>query len=111
MNNLEKGIVFISIFSLFLIVIISCEKDDEIFYQSFIEKQWIYEGSLEGIEIYRAGNLADFPPSWYRQIFYFGKNNICEYSILAPDDGQYMAKGKWKYNEISKIIRISNSDV
>ncbi len=97
----------------FILLFASCEKDDEWNLSSLVKRQWIEshkENTPEGIQIYRTGTFEDFPPSWYRQVFYFDDNNECEYRVLAPHDGHYMAKGSWDYNEESKVIRIYNSD-
>lgn len=96
-----------------VMMITGCEKDDEVNQTSFLKKRWIEsfeEKTSEEIEIYRSGAYEDFPPTWYRQAFYFDDNDVCRYSVLAPDDGHYMTTGSWKYDEKTNIIKILNSD-
>lgn len=108
-----KKLIFLPVVLASIVITVSCEKDDEVDQISLIDQKWIEsyeEKTSEEIEIYRPGHYEDFPPSWYRQFFFFKNNNVCEYSVLAPNDGHYTASGSWAYTERTKIIKIFSSD-
>lgn len=107
-----KKLLFISLFLSLVITMLSCEKDYKFNEADLIGVQWIEsheEKPSEEIEIYRSQRFHTFPPFRYRQTFYFESNNMCEYSILAPNDAHYTARGTWEYNEDTDILRIYNS--
>lgn len=108
-----RKLICLPVFFSIMMITISCEKEDEVDPTSLVHQRWIesYEDKTsEEIEIYRAGDYKDFPPSRYRQVFYFNDNSGCKYSILAPDDGHYMANGRWKFNDKTSMITIFNLD-
>ncbi len=93
-------------------MIASCEKNDVIQVSS-LEKSWTqsYEEKIsENIEIYRPSDYKDFSLSRYRQIFNFDDNNVCNYLVLAANDGHYMETGSWEYNDKTNIIKIFSSN-
>lgn len=90
----------------------SCKKNDEVNNVAFLEKSWTQsfeEKTSDEIEIYRPSDFVDFPLSRYRQIFKFD-DNACHYLVLAENDGHYMAKGSWEYNDKTNIIKIFSSN-
>ncbi|PID89224.1 MAG: hypothetical protein CSB01_03115 [Bacteroidia bacterium] len=89
---------------------LSCEKDNgtNTIQTSLLQKTWLHSYE-EGDNIYRPNDYTDFPPSRYRQYFAFQKNNICSYSVLAPNDAHYDEKGEWKFNPNDNILEIKNS--
>lgn len=108
-----RKLIFLPFIFTIIINITSCEKENEVIASSLLNKTWFasYEETTpEEIEIYRPGTHDDFPPSRYRQSFYFNVNNVCEYSVLAANDAHYVARGSWEYDEKTKIIRIYNSE-
>ncbi|MEG9327516.1 hypothetical protein V6B16_06190 [Salinimicrobium catena] len=108
-----RKLFFLPLIFVLNLFLLGCEKDEELIQTSFMNVQWIEsfeEKTSEEIEVYRTGNVDDFPPSWYRQIFYFDNNNEVEYSVLAANDAHYMTSGTWEYDEETKIIKIYNSD-
>ena len=109
-----KNLNILPLALIFCMLILGCDKDDEIIQTSFLNMKWIEsyeEKTSEEIEIYRPGDHEDFPASWYRQVFIFDDNGELEYSVLAANDAHYMAKGNWEYNEKTKILKIYNSDL
>ena len=42
-------------------------------------------------------------------MFYFESNNVCEYSVLAPNDAHYTARGTWEYKENTDVLKIYSS--
>ncbi|MDT0689853.1 lipocalin family protein [Salegentibacter sp. F188] len=107
-----KKLLFLSLFLSLVIIMLSCEKDDEVNERDLIGVQWIEsyeENPSEEIEIYRSERFNAFPTSRYRQMFYFESNNVCEYSVLAPNDAHYTARGTWEYDEDTDILKIYNS--
>lgn len=94
-------------------MILGCEKDEEVYQDWLLNKEWTQsyeEKTSEELELYRPSDYKEFPLSRYRQIFYFDDDNICEYSVLAPNDSHYMTSGSWKYIEKTNSIEIFNSD-
>ena len=96
-----------------LIMIISFYECDEIPLEISLKKNWTRsyeEETSNGIQIYRPSEYKEFPPSRYRQVIGFEENNVCRYLVLADNDAHFMEKGKWEYNEKTKIIQIYNSN-
>ncbi len=91
-------------------LLISCEKDNEIqnIQVSFLKQTWLHSYE-ESYNIYRPNDYKDFSPSRYRQSFTFKDNNICSYSVCAPNDAHYDENGKWNLNTDSNILEIRNS--
>ena len=108
-----RNLTLITILLASMMVLISCETKDELTNASLIKKSWTRsyeeENSKES-EIYRPSDYKDFGISRYRQIFNFEDKNVCNYLVLAPDDGHYMESGSWEYNDITNIIKIFNSN-
>jgi hypothetical protein len=108
-----RKLILLSVILAMVIVISSCEKNDEIIQISLLEKSWIQsyeEKTSEEIEIFRPSNFKEFPLSRYRQFFNFDNNNVCHYSKLAPNDGHFMENGRWKYMDKTNIIKVFNSN-
>lgn len=108
-----KKLIFFALVFILNIFILGCEKEDELIQASFLKMKWIEsyeEKTSEEIEIYRQGNLEDFPPSRYRQVFNFGDSNKLEYRVLAANDAHYMTSGSWEIDYETKIIKVYNSD-
>ncbi len=107
-----------NIFTAFIILIClattSCEEDSNNTQISLLKKSWTnsYEESLyeKSFTVYRPSDYMDFPPSRYRQVFNFKEDDICSYSVLAPNDGHYMSDGIWKFYKSKNIIKIFNKD-
>ena len=108
-----KKLFILSLVFVLSMFISGCDKNDELIQTSFLKMKWIEsyeENTFEEIEIYRPGDHEDFPPSRYRQVFYFDDNKELEYSVLASNDAHYMARGSWEFNEKTNILKIYNSD-
>ncbi len=100
-----RKLIFLPLVLALCMIMIGCEKDDVLLQSSLLNMRWIEsyeEKTAEEIEIYRPGDHEDFPPSWYRQVFYFDDNKVCEYSVLAATDAHFMARGSWEYKEKNK---------
>jgi len=108
-----KKLILLSAVFTTVIMLVGCEnKNGEITQRSLLEKSWAHayeEDISEEIEMYRPSDSNDFPLSRYRQVYNFEKSNACEYLVLAANDGHYMERGIWTYNEKSNIITIFNS--
>ncbi len=92
-------------------LLLNCEKDaqtDDIDI-SLLEKKWV-QSYEESYDTYRPSDYKDFPPSRYRQVFTFKKNNVCSYRVLAPNDAHYYAEGLWKFNKKDNILKVINSE-
>lgn len=65
------------------------------------------------IEVYRPCNFKEFPPSRFRMKFDLQKNNVCEYSVLAPNDAHKTSTGTWEYqtNSATLLIKDENDTV
>lgn len=108
-----KRFTFITIALASALIITSCEKEDEINQISLLKRSWTQsyeEKSSEDIEIYRPSDYKDFPSGWYRQVFYFDDDNVCEYLVLAADDAHFMATGTWEFNDKTNMIKIFSSN-
>ena len=108
-----RKLILLIVISSSILAITGCEKNSEIIQISFLEKSWTQsyeEKTSEEIEIYRPSDYKDFPSNWYRQIFNFHDNDVCEYLVLAANDGHYMESGNWAYSEKTNIIKIFNSN-
>lgn len=109
-----RKLIHLSVVIISVIVFTHCEKDDDdVIRKSSLEKSWTQsyeEKTLEEIEIYRPSDYKDFPLSRYRQIFNFYENNVCDYLVLAANDGHYMESGSWEFNNQTNIISIYNSE-
>jgi len=105
--------IYLAVILASVLMIVGCEKDDEVIKISLIENGWTQsseEKASEEIEVYRPKGYKDFPASRYRQIFNFYNNNVCEYLVLSENDGHYMESGSWEYDNKTTIIKIFNSD-
>ena len=108
-----RKLIVISIVLASVILLSSCGKKPASNKVTMLEKSWTQsseEKTSDEIEIYRPSNYKDFPPSRYRQIFNFKDNNACEYLVLSENDAHFMETGNWEYDDITKTIKISNSD-
>ncbi len=103
MKTLRLSLVILSF------LLISCEKENEVksSQTSLLKQTWLHSYE-ESYDIYRPSDYKDFPASWYRQSFIFEDNNICLYSVSAPNDAHYGEKGKWKLDTDSNILEIRN---
>jgi len=93
------------------IMFTSCEKDKNTNHISLLKKSWTHsyeENTSEIYDVYRPSDYKDFPASWFRQVFYFKDNNVCDYLVLAPNDAHYMEKGNWEYDEKTNNIKVMN---
>jgi len=111
-NPMSKKI-YLAVILTSVLMIVGCEKDDEVIKISLIENGWTQsseEKASEEIEVYRPKGYKDFPASRYRQIFNFYSNNVCEYLVLSANDSHYMESGSWEYANKTTIIKIFNSD-
>ncbi len=94
-------------------LLVGCKKDSEnnetdTYQISLLKKTW--EHSYEELHnIYRPSDYMDFPASRYRQSFTFKDDNVCYYSVLAPDDRHYEEEGKWKFDPKTKVLEMTNS--
>lgn len=107
---MRKFFLFTIVFT--SVMISSCEQNDVVIQASLLEKGWThsFEEKTSGeIEIYRPGDYKDFPLSRYRQMFNFEANNVCDYRVLAANDGHHMETGRWEYKKKKNVIRIFNS--
>lgn len=103
------------IINLVVVGFTNCEHNDDsdAIKKSLLEKSWIQsyeEKTSEAIEIFRPSDYKEFPLSRYRQIFHFYENKICDYRVLAANDGHYMASGSWMLNSQKNTITIYNSE-
>ncbi len=91
-------------------LLLSCKKDNEnnTIQISLLKKTWVHSYE-ESYNIYRPSDYMDFPPSRYRQSFTFKDNNVCYYSVLAPDDRHYREEGKWKLDANTNFLEVTNS--
>lgn len=108
-----RKLILLIVISSSILAITGCEKNNEIIQISFLENSWTQsyeEKTSEEIEIYRPSDYKNFSFSRYRQIFNFHDNDVCEYLVLAANDGHYMESGNWEYSEKTNIIIIFNSN-
>ena len=108
-----RKLIILSIVIAAGISITSCKKDNNTIQRSLLENSWTHssEESMPGqIEVYRPSNYKEFPQSRYRQIFNLKNNNLCDYLVLLPNDGQYMKNGNWEFDEKSNNIKIYNEN-
>lgn len=107
-----RDLILLTIAFVSVMMFTCCEESNDTIQKSMLEKGWTQsfeEKSSEGIEIYRPSDYRDFSISRYRQIFNFYENNICDYRVLAANDGHYMESGSWEFNGQTNIITIFNS--
>jgi hypothetical protein len=108
-----RKLILLIVISSSILAITGCEKNNEIIQISFLENSWTQsyeEKTSEKIEIYRPSDYKNFSLSRYRQSFNFHDNDVCEYLVLAANDGHYMESGNWEYSEKTNIIKIFNSN-
>lgn len=102
-------LILIALVTLSILVITSCEKKQKNVELALLDKSWtnsFEEQSSENIKIFRPGSYKDYPVSRYRQVFIFYEDQVCEYLVLAENDGHYMTKGKWEYDDHTNNIKI-----
>jgi hypothetical protein len=108
-----RKLILLIVISSSILAITGCEKNNEIIQISFLENSWTQsyeEKTSEKIEIYRPSDYKNFSLSRYRQSINFHDNDVCEYLVLAANDGHYMESGNWEYSEKTNIIKIFNSN-
>ena len=108
-----RKLIILSIVIAIGISITSCKKDNNTIQWSLLENSWThsFEESIPGqIEVYRPTNYKEFPILRFRQIFNFKHNNICDYLVLLPNDGQYFKNAFWDFDEKANIIKIYNEN-
>jgi hypothetical protein len=107
----KLNLIFIILASSILIV--SCEKNDDLTDLSLLKNSWTAsyeENTTEGIDIYRPSDYMNFPTSRFRQVFIFDKKNECDYLVLAENDAHFFAKGSWEYDSQSNLMKIFDSN-
>ncbi len=113
--RLMRKLIFLIVILSTALVIASCKKNnDDTILISLLEKSWTQsyeENTSESYNVYRPSDYKDFPPSRFRQVFNLKENNICDYLVLALNDGHYMENGNWEYDEKTNIIKIMNKDL
>ena len=108
-----RKLIILSIVIAAGISITSCKKDNNTIQRSLLENSWTHssEESIPGqIEVYRPTNYKEFPLTRFRQIFNFKYNNLCDYLVLLPNDGQYFKNAFWDFDEKANIIKIYNEN-
>ncbi len=91
----------------------SCEESKNRLQIELLENNWTqaFEEKLsDDLEVYRPSDYKDFPVARYRQVFNFHENKVCEYLVLAENDGHYMETGTWEYDPKTNRIKILNSE-
>ncbi len=106
---MKKRVVFIALVVLTSLAFVNCEdktaSNEETSTTSLLKKD-VWEHSYEeSLNTYRPLSY-NLPISRYRQSFHFEDNNVCTYSVLAPDDGHYSKEGRWEFNEENKNLTI-----
>ncbi len=103
----------LKIFALTLLLACACSADESLKlnsnYPNELINTWV-ESYEEGYGMYRPSDYATFPASRFRQAYNFMSLNKCEYLVLSPTDGHYMANGFWEYDDQQHSIRIFKSN-
>ena len=101
-----KNIIFILI-SIFFFNCETVETKD--FNINMLKKEWVHsrEEEKDSILVYRPSDYTEFPPSRYRQIYFFADSGFCKYYVLSPSDAHYFEEGTWEYKE-DEILNIFN---
>ncbi len=112
---MKKNLTILLIVSILTFGFVACKTNDPVNndYSALLIHCWTHsyeENTSENIEVYRHCDYMNFPASRYRQVYNFKENYECEFLVLAPNDAHYLEKGKWEYDENSKIIKILNFD-
>lgn len=58
-----------------------------------------YEEETDGdnaIQLYRPSDSRQFPSSWFRNRYVFGRDGNCEWLVFHPSDAHYMEPATWK---------------
>lgn len=98
--------------ALFIILsVFSCENQADVNIESLSELDiqgcWTHAREEEE-NLYRPCNSQNIPISRFRQVFEFKADGVCEYLVLASNDGHYMETGLWDFNENTNEVRILN---
>lgn len=93
------------------IVAFSCDSGKTLG-ESLLINNWThsYEEDINGINTFRPTNSQNFDASRYRFVLNLKDNNSAEYLKLAPNDGHYLERGKWNYNNETEQLFVFNDD-
>lgn len=71
-------------------------------------KEWkhSYEEVTDSVQIYRPSDFKEFQASWFRQVYEFKSDNICNYLVLSPTDAHYFEEGIWSYSSTDQLLKI-----